>query len=181
MLVDGMLKLRAQADHLARMAKPETLPSRKQYERNLTVARAALARLTWVFNTQLGRDLIFNEINAAELSHDPQGRPVHRFPVKRFLDFLPIVKARVDAVTYDDSEWIADLIELRRGNGFTLAYCALDLANAVGLLPGVFRHTSEIEDPPSGKTLDAIARILSFVERRRLDIDTVRKRFPPKT
>jgi hypothetical protein len=184
MLVDGMLKLRDQADHLDRMSNPETLPSRKEYERNLTVARAALARLTRVFNRPLGRDLISMEIkDVAQSAHYPDGRPVQRFPVKRFLDLLPMVKARFDAVTNDDIRtrgWPIDPIELRRDKDFTLAYCALDLANGVGLLPGAFRRTSEIEDPPRGKTLDVVARILSFAEREWLDIDTVRKRFPSK-
>jgi hypothetical protein len=183
MLVTGMLKLREEADHLDQIS--ETLPSRKDYERNLTVARAALARLKWVFNKPLGVDLLTMEINdAAKLWRHPDSRRVQRFPIKRIFDLLPTVKARLDAVTYDDIRtrgWPVDLIELRRNKELTLAYCALDLANRVGLLPGPFVLTSEIKDPPSGVMLDVVTRILSFAERKRLDIGTVRKRFHSKT
>jgi hypothetical protein len=174
-LVEGMRKLRNQADYYARMSNP--LLTRKQYERDLTVARAALTRLSRVFNTPLGLDLLSMEFKDAPKS--PQyldGRPVQRYPIKRFLDLLPLVKGRLDAVTCDDIRtW-----EPRRDKEFVLAYGALELANQAGFLPGPFVPTGEIEDPPSGAALDVVARILSFAERKRIGIDTVRKRFPSK-
>jgi hypothetical protein len=174
LLVEGMCKLRDQEDHLDRISK--TLPSHKEYQRKLTVARSAVATLIRVFNTPLGADLLSMEIrDTPKSSHHPDGRPVQRFPVKRFLDLLPVIKARLDAATRPVA-----LIALRRDKAFTLAYCALDLANEVGCVRGAFKPTSEIEDPPSGEALEVVARILSFVERKWLDIDTVRKRFPPK-
>jgi hypothetical protein len=135
-----------------------------------------------VFKTPLGRDLLSIEIrDATKSSRHPDGHPVQRFPIKRFIDILPVVKARLDAVTDDDIRTRAglqDLIELRRDKEFTFAYCALDLANEAGLVPGPFVPTSEIKDPPSGLALDVVSRILSFAEGTLLDIHTVRRRFP---
>jgi hypothetical protein len=144
----------------------------KERLRALTVARAALAKLTRVLDGPFAADLIeameADEDLPRQISwNDPFPAVTRRS--KQFLDLLPVVKKYIDAMTADDirDRWADDdrvRIQQRKLRFVTTEACAI-VAEALGV--------AEIKGP---RALEAMRRVLRFVEDRPIDADSVRKR-----